>query len=43
MKFFIVLVFAIFPFILGDVVIEPAFDALNIFWFIISFIMFIYI
>lgn len=43
MRFFIVLTFLIFPFLLTDVVQKQTFYALNIFWFILSTILFIYI
>ncbi|MDD4831696.1 MAG: DUF2207 domain-containing protein [Bacilli bacterium] len=43
MRFFIVLVFLIFPFFLTDLVLIQTFNALNIFWFIFSTFMFIYI
>ncbi len=43
MKFIALLIFLIFPFFLTDVLIEPTFYSLNIFWLIVSIIMFIYI
>jgi hypothetical protein len=43
MRFLIVLAFLILPFLLSDLLLKPTFDALNIFWFIISLVMFIYI
>jgi len=43
MKLLAILVFLIFPFLLPNTILEPTFNALNIFWFIVSITLFIYI
>ena len=43
MKLLAILIFLIFPFLLPSSILEPAFSAINIFWFIVSITLFIYI
>lgn len=43
MKLLAVFAFLIFPFILTNQVLEPTFSALNIFWFILTVILYVYI
>ncbi len=43
MKLIGILLFLIFPFILGEVLLIPTFYALDVFWFIISLIIFLYL
>lgn len=43
MKFLAILAFLIFPFLLPSTILEPTFTALNVFWFITSITLFIYI
>lgn len=43
MKFIGVILFLIFPFLLGEVVLVPTFYALNAFWFIASTVLFLYL
>jgi len=43
MKLLAILIFLIFPFLLPSSILEPAFSAINIFWFIVTIVLYIYI